>query len=63
MSTVIIFEVFTLFPEVFSVYLQTSILDRAQQKGYVKVNLYNIRIGQMIATILPMMFRTVGVVG
>jgi len=37
------FEVFTLFPEVFGTYLQTSILLRARQRGLVQVNLYNIR--------------------
>jgi tRNA (guanine37-N1)-methyltransferase len=37
------FEVFTLFPEVFEPYLQSSILQRARQRGLVEVNLYNIR--------------------
>jgi tRNA (guanine37-N1)-methyltransferase len=37
------FEVFTLFPEVFEPYLQSSILQRALQHGLVEVNLYNIR--------------------
>jgi tRNA (guanine37-N1)-methyltransferase len=37
------FEVFTLFPEVFEPYLQTSILQRARQRGLVEVNRYNIR--------------------
>jgi tRNA (guanine37-N1)-methyltransferase len=37
------FEVFTLFPEVFEPYLETSILQRARQSGLVEVNLYNIR--------------------
>src|SRR5512135_776247 len=37
------FDVFTLFPEVFEPYLQTSILQRARQRGLVEVNLYNIR--------------------
>jgi tRNA (guanine37-N1)-methyltransferase len=37
------FEIFTLFPEVFEPYLQTSILQRARQRGLVNVNLYNIR--------------------
>lgn len=36
-------EVFTLFPEVFPPYLQTSILNRAIQKQLVQINLYNIR--------------------
>lgn len=37
------FDVFTLFPEVFQPYLQTSILERAQQKGLIEVHLHNIR--------------------
>lgn len=37
------FEVFTLFPEVFEPYLQTSILQRARQRGVVEVRLHNIR--------------------
>jgi tRNA (guanine37-N1)-methyltransferase len=37
------FEVFTLFPEVFEPYLQSSILQRARQHGLIEVNLYNIR--------------------
>jgi tRNA (guanine37-N1)-methyltransferase len=37
------FDVFTLFPEVFEPYLQTSILQRARQNGLVTVSLYNIR--------------------
>jgi tRNA (guanine37-N1)-methyltransferase len=37
------FDVFTLFPEVFEPYLQTSILQRARQRGLVEVNLHNIR--------------------
>ncbi len=37
------FDIFTLFPEVFGPYLQTSILQRAIQRGLVEVNLYNIR--------------------
>lgn len=37
------FEVFTLFPEVFEPYLQTSILQRARQRGLVEVRLHNIR--------------------
>lgn len=37
------FEVFTLFPEVFEPYLQTSILQRARQSGVVEVRLHNIR--------------------
>ena len=37
------FDVFTLFPEVFTPYLQTSILQRAQESDLVEVQLYNIR--------------------
>ncbi len=37
------FDVFTLFPEVFEPYLNSSILKRAQEEGYLEVNLYNIR--------------------
>ncbi|MBN2550950.1 MAG: tRNA (guanosine(37)-N1)-methyltransferase TrmD [Anaerolineales bacterium] len=43
MQPAVEFEVFTLFPEVFEPYLQTSILQRAQQHGLVAVHLYNIR--------------------
>lgn len=37
------FDVFTLFPEVFLPYLQTSILQRAQANGLLEIHLYNIR--------------------
>jgi tRNA (guanine37-N1)-methyltransferase len=37
------FEVFSLFPEVFEPYLQTSILQRARQRGLVEIHLHNIR--------------------
>ncbi len=37
------FDVFTLFPEVFTPYLETSILQRAQARGLVEVHLHNIR--------------------
>lgn len=37
------FDLFTLFPEVFEPYLQSSILQRARQRGLLEVNLYNIR--------------------
>ncbi len=37
------FEVFTLFPEVFDPYLNSSILERARQRGFVEVNLHNFR--------------------
>ena len=37
------FEVFTLLPEVFPPYLESSILLRARQRGLVSVNVHNIR--------------------
>ncbi len=37
------FDVFTLFPEAFTPYLETSILQRAQQRGLLQVALHNIR--------------------
>ncbi len=37
------FEVFTLFPEIFEPYLQTSILQRARQHGLIDIVLHNIR--------------------
>jgi len=37
------FDIFTLFPEVFEPYLNTSILHRARQRGLVEVHLHNIR--------------------
>ncbi len=37
------FEVFSLFPQVFESYLETSILQRARQNGRVEVRLHNIR--------------------
>lgn len=38
-----LFDVFTLFPEVFEPYLQASILQRASQRGLAEVFLHNIR--------------------
>lgn len=43
MSCTIRFEVFTLFPQVFEHYLDTSILLRARQRGLIEVALHNIR--------------------
>jgi len=37
------FDVFTLFPEVFEPYLQTSILQRSRRSGLLDVHLHNIR--------------------
>ncbi len=37
------FDIFTLFPEVFDPYLQTSILKRASERGLVEFHLHNIR--------------------
>jgi len=41
--SVLRFDVFSLFPEVFNPYLQTSILQRAQQHDLVEIYLHNIR--------------------
>ena len=43
MPETIRFEVFTLFPEVFAPYLETSILQRARQREIISVYLHNIR--------------------
>jgi tRNA (guanine37-N1)-methyltransferase len=37
------FDVFTLFPEIFTPYLESSILQRARQRGLLQVDLHNIR--------------------
>jgi tRNA (guanine37-N1)-methyltransferase len=37
------FDVFSLFPEVFEPYIQTSILQRARRNGLVSVHLHNLR--------------------
>ncbi len=37
------FEVFTLLPEVFPSYLETSILKRARERGLIEVRIHNIR--------------------
>jgi tRNA (guanine37-N1)-methyltransferase len=37
------FEVFTLLPEVFPTYLESSILQRARQRGLIDVRIHNIR--------------------
>ncbi|HXF84930.1 MAG TPA: tRNA (guanosine(37)-N1)-methyltransferase TrmD [Anaerolineales bacterium] len=37
------FEVFTLLPEVFAPYLETSILKRARERGLIEVRVHNIR--------------------
>jgi tRNA (guanine37-N1)-methyltransferase len=37
------FEVFTLLPEVFPPYLESSILQRARQRGLIEVRIHNIR--------------------
>mgnify|MGYP002639592680 FL=1 len=37
------FDIFTLFPEVFPSYLNSSILKRAQQNGHIHVDVHNIR--------------------
>jgi tRNA (guanine37-N1)-methyltransferase len=43
MNAPFLFDVFSLFPEVFEPYLQTSILQRARRNGLVEVRLHNIR--------------------
>ncbi|HVN55806.1 MAG TPA: tRNA (guanosine(37)-N1)-methyltransferase TrmD [Anaerolineaceae bacterium] len=37
------FDVFSLFPDVFTPYLETSILQRARQRGLIEVHLHDIR--------------------
>ena len=37
------FDIFTLFPEVCQPYLQTSILQKARQRGLIEIDLHNIR--------------------
>jgi tRNA (guanine37-N1)-methyltransferase len=37
------FDIFSLLPEVFTPYLQTSILQKAAQRGLINVSLHNIR--------------------
>lgn len=37
------FDVFTLFPEVFSPYLDASIIQRARERGLISIHLHNIR--------------------
>jgi tRNA (guanine37-N1)-methyltransferase len=43
MESMIRFEVFTLFPDIFLPYLESGILHRARKKGLVAINLHNIR--------------------
>ena len=43
MTTNIRFDIFTLFPEVFTPYLEASILQRAQESDLVEIQLHNIR--------------------
>ncbi len=43
MTTTLRFDVFSLFPEVFDPYLQSSILKRAHENGLLEVALHNIR--------------------
>jgi len=42
-KTVSIFDVFTLLPQVFPPYLESSILQRARQRGLLEVRVHNIR--------------------
>ena len=37
------YDVITIFPEMFSSYLKESLISRAQQKKFIKVNLHNLR--------------------
>lgn len=37
------FEIFSLLPEAFSSYIDSSILKRAQERGLIKINIHNIR--------------------
>jgi tRNA (guanine37-N1)-methyltransferase len=43
MTTPLLFDVFTLFPDVFTPYLEASILQRARESKLVEVQLHNIR--------------------
>jgi tRNA (guanine37-N1)-methyltransferase len=43
MITPLLFDVFTLFPDVFTPYLDTSILQRARESNLVDIHLHNIR--------------------
>ncbi len=43
MTTTLLFDVFTLFPDVFKPYLEASILQRARENQLVEVQLHNIR--------------------
>ncbi len=43
MTTPLLFDVFTLFPDVFTPYLDTSILQRAREANLVDIHLHNIR--------------------
>ena len=43
MTTPLLFDVFTLFPDVFTPYLDTSILQRARESQLIEVHLHNIR--------------------
>ena len=43
MTTPLLFDVFTLFPDVFTPYLEASILQRARESNLVEVQLHNIR--------------------
>ena len=39
----IIFDVLTIFPEMFPSYFGGSILGKAQEAGYIKINVHNLR--------------------
>ena len=38
-----IFNIITIFPEIFDSYFSQSIIRRAQEKGIIKINIYNLR--------------------
>lgn len=43
MQLMISFDIITIFPEIFNSYLKESIIKRAQEKGLIRINVYNLR--------------------
>jgi len=37
------FDIFTIFPEIFESYLKASLIDKAQKKGLIKINVHDLR--------------------
>ena len=37
------FDILTIFPEIFESYLKASLIDKAQKKGLIKINVHNLR--------------------